>query len=413
MAMFVSACQQTPIPATPSAATPTQPQAAGSIVTSVDVVTPSVTVFATNTLVAIATATTPTVTMTPEGIPAPTLTPRPPGVEITSPSRFDAIRARSKLYFAINAMSPAGISEMTFYINDQPQFTWNAGGAVEFNAVHGWSTDTNGDYRIQVKARDANGNVLESVTVVQSVRGGVDPVVNGTVTVSEIGSMVSMPEGTFIMGDDGGQVDERPQRAVSLSAYEIDQYEITVRQYKDFVTESQHQTSAEADGKPITATWRLDDEPARWDHPVRYVSWWDADSYCRWLGKRLPTEAEWEYAARGSDLRRYPWGSDFDSQRVPQGDTAPVGFYTNGASPFGLYDMSGNVWEWTEDWYDPTAYAASGVRDPRAEKVTDQKAIRGGGYNSSPDDQRVTRRIRNFPTTYHADVGFRCVKGIP
>ena len=308
-------------------------------------------------------------------------------------------------------MSPVGIQQVQVFINDQAYSTKDARGVKEFNAVFEWTTDTNGDYRIGAKAIDMNGQLLSSPLAVQQVRGGVDPVVNGTATVSEIGSTVSIPEGTFVMGDDNGNADERPQHVVSLSAYEIDRFEITVQQYRDFVKSTQFQTGAEKEGKPITRTWQTDNIPERWDHPVRFVSWWDADAYCRSRGKRLPTEAEWEYAARGSDLRKYPWGNEFDTQRLPHGDTSPVGFFSGGVSPFGLYDMAGNVWEWTEDWYDPVAYSTSGVRNPRASKATDQKAIRGGGYSSTPDDARVTRRIRNFPTTYHPDVGFRCVIG--
>ena len=321
------------------------------------------------------------------------------------------MRARTQLYIAINAMSPVGIQQVQLAINDQTIATRDARGAKEFNAVFSWTTDINGDYRIEVKSTDASGQMYTSPTVVQQVRGGIDPVVNGTVTVSEIGSTVVIPEGTFVMGDDKGNEDERPQHVVSLSAYEIDRFETTVQQFRDFVKTTLYQTGAEKAGNPITRTWQVDNTPERWDHPVRLVSWWDADAYCRWRGKRLPTEAEWEYAARGGDQRKFPWGNEYDLTRLPSGDTAPVGFFSGGVSPFGVYDMAGNVWEWTEDWYDAAAYATSGVRDPRASKATDQKTIRGGGFNSTADDVRVTRRIRNFPTTFHPDVGFRCVIG--
>ena len=352
----------------------------------------------------------PTPTPAASPTPLPTLTPRPPGVEITSPSSFGPLRARTPIYFAANAMSPQGLQRVELYIDNQLVTTQDAKGATEFNLVYGWQTDVNGDYHIQAKAVDASGQVLQSPVVIQPVRGGVDAVVNGTAVVSAISSTVYIPEGTFQMGNNNGPDEEKPQHDVHLSAYEIDRFEVTVGQFRDFVNASQRKTSAEGDHQPITRTWHIDDAPDRWENPVRFVSWWDADAYCHWVGKRLPTEAEWEYAARGNDLRQYPWGNDFDAARVPSGDTSPVGFHTSGVSPFGLYDMAGNVWEWTDDWFDPLYYKSSDPNNPHPPKNSDQKTIRGGGFNSSPDDLRVTRRIHNFPTTYHPDVGFRCVK---
>ena len=349
-------------------------------------------------------------TGTPTATPQPTLTPRPPGAWLLSPSTFDAIRAHTPVYFAANALSPAGLQRIELLINDQVVASADAHGATEYNLVYGWQTDVNGDYRVQVRAVDAGGNTLQSPTVVQPVRGGVDAIVNGTPVISPIGSMVSIPEGTFTMGRNDGPVEEQPAHSVHLSAYEIDRFPVTVEQFRDFVNRTKFKTSAEVANEPITRTWRIDDTPSRWEHPVRFVSWWDADAYCRAQGKRLPTEAEWEYAARGTDGRAYPWGNNFDKTRVPSGDTAPVGFYTSGASPFGVYDMAGNVWQWTDDWFDPLYYRSSPADNPHPAKNSDQKSMRGGGFNSSPDDLRVTRRIHNFPTTYHPDVGFRCVK---
>jgi hypothetical protein len=333
-------------------------------------------------------------------------------VDITSPSAFNPIRARTPLYFAINALSPAGLQRVELYINDHLVTSGEAGGAQEFNLIYGWQTDVNGDYRIQAKAIDANGQVLESPPVVQPVRGGVDAVVNGTPVVSQIGSVVYIPDGVFRMGNNNGPEEEKPEHEVALSAYEIDQFEVTVGQFREFVKATQRQTSAEGANEPITRTWRVDDIPTRWEYPVRFVSWWDGDAYCHWQGKRLPTEAEWEYAARGNDLRRYPWGNDFDPARVALGDTSPVGFHSNGASPFGLYDMAGNVWEWTDDWFDPLYYRSSARDNPRPPQNSDQKAIRGGGFNNPPEDLRTTRRIYNFPYTYHQDVGFRCARPV-
>jgi sulfatase modifying factor 1 len=342
--------------------------------------------------------------------PFPTLTPRPAGVEITSPSTFSPVRARAAVYFAVNALSPNGLKRVELYIDDQVVSGQDVNGATEYNFVYGWQTDVNGDYRVVAKAVDNAGQTYESAQVVQSVRGGVDAVVNGTPEVSEIGSTVDIPEGTFRMGNNNGPDEEKPEHDVHISAFEIDRFEITVGQFREFVNTTQHKTGAEEANEPITRTWKVDDTPARWENPVRFVSWWDADAYCRWKGERLPTEAEWEYAARGTDGRLYPWGNDFDATLVPSGDTSPVGFYSKDVSPFGVYDMSGNVWEWTNDWFDPLYYRSSAVNDPVVPQTTDQKTIRGGGFNSNADDLRVTRRIHNFPVTYHPDVGFRCVK---
>jgi formylglycine-generating enzyme len=307
-------------------------------------------------------------------------------------------------------MSPAGLQRVELLINDQVVADQAVDGATEYNLVYGWQTDINGDYKVQAKAVDKNGQELLSAVAVQPVRGGLDAVVNGTAVVSAIGSTVSIPEGTFHMGDSNGPVEEQPQHDVHLSAYEIDRFPVTVGQYRDYVKASQHQTSAEAVNEPITRTWRVDDTPERWENPVRFVSWWDADAYCRAQGKLLPTEAQWEYAARGGDTRKYPWGNDFNKSNVPSGDTAPVGFYTSGVSPFGVYDMVGNVWQWTDDWFDPLYYRNSDFNNPHPPQKSDQKSIRGGGFNNLPDDLRVTNRIHNFPATYHPDVGFRCVK---
>ena len=330
-------------------------------------------------------------------------------MDIISPASFGPIRARTPIYFAVNALSPNGLKRVELYINDQVVAGQDVNGATEYNLVYGWQTDVNGDYRVVAKATDNAGKTYESVQAVQGVRGGVDAVVNGTPVVSEIGSTVDIPDGTFLMGNNNGPDEEKPEHNVHISAFQIDRFEITVGQYREYVNKTQHKTSAEDANEPITRTWKVDDTPDRWEHPVRFVSWWDADAYCHWRGGRLPTEAEWEYAARGTDGRLYPWGNNFDASLVPAGDTSPVGFYSKDVSPFGVYDMSGNVWEWTNDWFDPLYYRSSATDNPVVPQTTDQKTIRGGGFNGTADDLRVTRRIHNFAVTYHPDVGFRCV----
>ena len=167
--------------------------------------------------------------------------------------------------------------------------------------------------------------------------------------------MVQIPAGEFIMGSDDRLPDEGPQHRVYLPAYWIDKFEVTNLQYKAF-NDATHRRSP--------AHWRNRTyPPGKADHPVTNVSWNDARAYCEWAGKRLPTEAEWEKAARGTDGRTYPWGNDFDISRAntplrwsaigKEGDTTPVGAFEGGVSPYGVYDMSGNVWEWTASWYLP------------------------------------------------------------
>ena len=167
--------------------------------------------------------------------------------------------------------------------------------------------------------------------------------------------MVLIPAGEFLMGSDDRLPDEGPQHRVRLGSYYIDKYEVTNLQYKKF---------NDATGRRSPAHWRNRTFPrGKADHPVTNVSWNDAQAYCQWAGKRLPTDAEWEKAARGTDGRTYPWGNEFDIARANTplrwsaigrpGDTTPVGAFAGGVSPYGVHDMSGNVWEWTASWYLP------------------------------------------------------------
>ena len=177
--------------------------------------------------------------------------------------------------------------------------------------------------------------------------------------------MVLIPAGEFIMGsnkvDTEGKaaefgtvkpwyLDEHPQHKVNLSNYFMDKYEVTNAAYKPFV---------DATGSRPPENWPAGKiPPGRENYPVAYVNWYDAERFCKWAGKQLPSEAQWEKAARGTDGRDYPWGNEFDATKANTGDTgigdlAPVGHFEAGKSPYGVYDMAGNVWEWTSDWYQP------------------------------------------------------------
>lgn len=226
--------------------------------------------------------------------------------------------------------------------------------------------------------------------------------------------LVYVPAGGFLMGSTGSDAEaaghEKPQHQVSLDAYWIDQTEVTNALYARCV-------QAGACGEPRRArssTRSLYYGDTKYDnYPVVYVSWNAAQKYCAWAGRRLPTEAEWEKAARGTDGRKYPWGSTWDSDKVnwwmadPK-DTTAVGSYPAGASPYGVLDMAGNVWEWVADWYGEAYYAGSPDRNPRGPASGTDRVLRGGPW---PFCQTCVRAAaRSFaPADYDGNsYGFRC-----
>ena len=217
--------------------------------------------------------------------------------------------------------------------------------------------------------------------------------------------------------------DEGPAHWVLLSPYFIDTYEVSNEKYERFM---------KATGHPAPAYW---DDPRlnKATQPVVGVNWYDAQAFCEWEGKRLPTEAEWEHAARGPDEFRYPWGNAFDARYVNYGKhrdaTMPVDSLPGGASPYGLHHMAGNVFEWVSDWYDPTYYAQqpfsanpSGPSTPvwlggtgtYVDRLTvgAKKVIRGGSWIAAKQTVTATHRFWNHPlnNSYGVGLGFRCAK---
>ncbi len=228
--------------------------------------------------------------------------------------------------------------------------------------------------------------------------------------------MVAVTGGTFKMGATGGafDADETPPHWVTVNPFYIDVVEVTVAQYARFVGGSGYVTNAEKKGD--ATTWRSANSPDRQRFPVNRVSWNDADIFCRWYGKRLPTEAEWELAAKGFTTNVYSWGNTFSVDRAntfERGVGQPIAIATlANAGPFGAYDMVGNVWEWVADWYGGNYYATSPADSPTGPASGLERVIRGGSFKSTGDRATTTIRRKASQDGWSDDVGFRCVKDI-
>jgi formylglycine-generating enzyme required for sulfatase activity len=230
--------------------------------------------------------------------------------------------------------------------------------------------------------------------------------------------MVLVPAGEFTMGSDQGYFnDERPAHKVYLDAFYIDKHEVTNAQYHKFV-EATDQPIPSHRNDPEYDLWTKDGPPAEIaDYPVINVAWTDAAAYCKWAGKRLPTEAEWEKAARGVDERIYPWGNQPPEainipylKRWERGQTyQPVGSNKAGASPYGVLDMAGNVAEWVADWYDPFYYKHSPAKNPAGPKDGFYKVVRGGSALNVRFYLRSIDRDYDTPENRGKETGFRCV----
>jgi formylglycine-generating enzyme required for sulfatase activity len=228
-------------------------------------------------------------------------------------------------------------------------------------------------------------------------------------------TMVLVPAGPFLMGSPPveGDQDEMPQRGVFLKAFWIDLYEVTFKSYAAFV-------SATRAPQPVIPV--LQDDPAKLmapEQPVVAVSWTQANNYCAWLGKRLPTEAEWEKAARGERGVQWPWGHRFGPGLANhQGEedgfryTAPPGSFPKGRSPYGLYDAAGNAAEWVADWYEDKYYLSAPFESPAGPETGKHRVYRGGSWNDTPSDVRTAKRFTAAPHQTSAVIGFRCAKDV-
>jgi formylglycine-generating enzyme required for sulfatase activity len=251
--------------------------------------------------------------------------------------------------------------------------------------------------RIEVKANTEQPIQFDLEQIIEALRAG---------TIQRRGKdnaeMVFVPAGTFTMGDTHGDgyPDEKPTHPVSLPAFWLDRTEVTNAQFARFI---QAGNTAQGDWRQYAS--------GKDQHPVVNVTWPDAVAYCRWAAKRLPTEAEWEYAARGTDNRKFPWGNAFEDNRGRfSGRTAPVGSYPSGASPFGVLDLAGNVWEWVASLSRPYPYSATDGREDLS--AAGGRVIRGGSWSYVPRDLRSAARDRGDPADRSVDLGFRCAQAV-
>jgi formylglycine-generating enzyme required for sulfatase activity len=211
------------------------------------------------------------------------------------------------------------------------------------------------------------------------------------------------------MGSENSYDDEKPVHTVYVDGFQIGKYEVTNRQYYQCVKARICIGTAYGEGRGL--------------HPVVSISWYDAKTYCEWVGGRLPTEAEWEKAASWNAETQtkfvYPWGDTIDCSLANyKGDcdingTTEVGVYESGKSPYDAYDLAGNVWEWTADWYDEKYYSISPLENPLGPDSGSYRVLRGGSWTNGNNDARSALRFRGVPSVTHDSVGFRCACDLP
>ncbi len=224
--------------------------------------------------------------------------------------------------------------------------------------------------------------------------------------------MVLIPAGEFIMGSEEGGFDEKPPHRVYIDAFEINQFEVTQFYYAEFVRATKHRSPFSRYLKNIEL---FNDQ----NQPVIYVTWEDADAYCRWRGERIPTEAEWEKAAKGVNPIAWPWGNEskpifanFLGTEDQVHYTSIVGSFEHDKSAYGIYDMAGNVREWVQDWYEEQYYKHAPSRNPKGPEQGEMKTLRGGSWNDSALSGRTSARLKMFPDYRDTTVGFRCARSV-
>jgi iron(II)-dependent oxidoreductase len=223
----------------------------------------------------------------------------------------------------------------------------------------------------------------------------------------QVSGMTYITEGEFIMGAKNGEKDERPVHRVYVAGFYMDKGELTNREYQKFL---------EATGRRTPNFWN-DVDLNKPELPVIGVIWQDAEAYCKWVGKRLPTEVEWEKAARGIDGRKYPWGNNYDNQYANSyGErdgfqfAAPVNSFSSGISPFEVLNMAGNVWEWCADWYAEDCYTRTKHDTFQGQDHGQLRVVRGGSWEDPASKLRTTNRYAAEPSYSAYNLGFRCAR---
>lgn len=306
---------------------------------------------------------------------------------------------------------------------------------LALGALLGYFGISRDDEPVEATATSVSDVVLALTDLAPGPTNTPEPTLPPTATpdpilVDEFGvTMRHIQRGTFQMGSDSGDADARPVHDVFIGAYYMDEKEVTNRLYLACVTEGTCSPPTNLNTSYYTDYFT---DPQYADYPVVFVTWYQAKAYCEWRGARLPTEAEWEYAAgydpENETMREFPWGEwvpevtanfcDFNCSldvRDPSlndtyADTAPVGIYKVGQSAQGVYDMAGNVTEWVQDWYSPNYYAQSPPISPTGPVTGESKVIRGGSWLSEREKISVSHRSFYLPDVSRAHVGFRCAK---